>query len=244
MDPSEPTLTDGMWVGCWPDSEWVVTGDGVRGARWDPVNLIEVGNILGKDTCGARVFHLYPDLARPNIHMVDAHRIAVERFLVATNAAVNLEADTDVIGLIALAGGAPGTQFARCNFVRAVAATPDIPPLLTARNLLSESEYVLNAVEEFASQLNDRSPWTLDYVIRLINLSARQGYRPVVTYDGEDNSLEIEARLDQSRLLLLQVWTSGTADALIFSESDGFTAIEANEVGAVLTNLVASGLPE
>ena len=73
----------------------------------------------------------------------------------------------------------------------------------------------------------------------ILNLSIRRGYRPVVTVDETDNSWEIEARLDQDHLLLLQIWPSGVAEGLIHSDAEGFKSIEAATVPDVLAWLLA-----
>ena len=70
---------------------------------------------------------------------------------------------------------------------------------------------------------------------KILDLSVQRGYLPVVAIDETDGSVEIEARLDPHRLLLLQVWPSGAADGLIFSDGEGSSSIEANTVSGVLT---------
>lgn len=112
-----------------------------------------------------------------------------------------------------------------------------------APELLHASKYVQTAMEEFR-RLNAAallaSPRVLGSVVQILNLSVRRGYHPVATLDETDNSLEIEARLDPNRLLLLQVWPSGAADGLIFSDAEGFKSIEATMVSDVVDRLVSS----
>lgn len=116
-----------------------------------------------------------------------------------------------------------------------------------AAELLPASKYVQDAVKKFRT-LNGpallASPGTFGAVVEILNLSIGRGYHPVATVDETDNSLEIEARLDSNRLLLLQVWPSGTADGLIFSDAEGFKSIEATEISEFLRSLVSHEHPE
>ena len=78
-------------------------------------------------------------------------------------------------------------------------------------------------------------------MVETLNLSVRRGYHPVATVDETDKSWEIEARLDQNHLLLLQIWPSGVAEGLIHSDAQGFKAIDAATVSDVLVWLSGSG---
>jgi hypothetical protein len=112
-----------------------------------------------------------------------------------------------------------------------------------AAELLPASKYVQDAVEKFR-RLNApalrSSPDAFGAVVQILNFSIRRGYHPVATVDETDNSLEIEAKLDLKRLLLLQVWPSGAADGLIFSDAEGFKSIESTTVNGVVDWLLSS----
>lgn len=113
-------------------------------------------------------------------------------------------------------------------------------PTHNMAELHTQRKYVRTALEGF-KKLNADEPSiieTLSCAIRILNLSIDRGYRPVVTLDEDDQSLEIEARLDPDRLLLLQAWASGSAEGIIFSDAKGFTTIEADTVSEMLGWLV------
>ena len=109
--------------------------------------------------------------------------------------------------------------------------------------LQTENEFILEAVEKFtqanASALGD-SPSTLDSAIQIIMFAINRGYRPVVTVDDEDNSMEIETNIDTNRLLLLQVWGSGDADGVVFLNGEDFSTIEATAITGVLEWLTSA----
>ena len=79
-----------------------------------------------------------------------------------------------------------------------------------------------------------------DAVAKILNLSIGRGYHPVTTIDETDKSLEIEARLDPYRLLLLQVWPSGAADGRISSDMEGAELVLTGMVTGVADWLVSS----
>jgi hypothetical protein len=116
-----------------------------------------------------------------------------------------------------------------------------------APELLHASKYVQDAVEEFrrlTAPALRASPQAFGAVVKILNLFIRRGYPPVATVDKTDNSLEIEARLDPNRLLLLQVWPSGAADGLIFSDPNRFEPLGVTEISEVLQSIASREHPE
>ena len=53
--------------------------------------------------------------------------------------------------------------------------------------------------------LRKRDPEVFDAVVKILNVSILAGYRPVVTTNENDGSLEVEARLSSGGLLIFQV---------------------------------------
>ena len=68
-----------------------------------------------------------------------------------------------------------------------------------------------------------------------INHSVLHGYRPVVTLDEDDDSLEIEARLGPDQLLLLHVQASGIVYGQMYSKSFGTKIIDRIKASDFLT---------
>lgn len=82
-----------------------------------------------------------------------------------------------------------------------------------------------------------------DPLEKILGLSRRTGYHPVIT--PTDDSLEIEARLDPNSLLLLEVWPSGAAAGLICNGAGVCKSIPCKTAIGVLHWLQASyGLRE
>lgn len=110
---------------------------------------------------------------------------------------------------------------------------------ITPERIRTENEHLLASVEQFQQA---SLPATFDSVVRIINFSVDRGYHPVAAVDDDEASLEIEARIDPNRLLLIQVWPSGVVDGVVFGHV-GFQSIEATTVNGVLDWLDSGEYP-
>jgi hypothetical protein len=101
-------------------------------------------------------------------------------------------------------------------------------------HLHSENVYAIDAIKEYWRLNAMQRPFSqgilvarrrrlskeiLDSVVGIINYFVLRGYRPVVTLDDADDSLEIGANLDADQLVLLHVRGSGFVDGRIYSKS-------------------------
>ena len=68
----------------------------------------------------------------------------------------------------------------------------------------------------------------------LLDLLRQRGYPPVVVPWEDEGVWEVEARLDEKRLLIMKVWPSGTADAFLDTK-EGTRPYSATTVGEILT---------
>jgi hypothetical protein len=160
-----------------------------------------------------------------------------------------VRADVGALSPIGIPLVIPGTQSVWGYAEESMGGIPGVvqdmpgPAGRSVPELLTESKYVQGAVAEFR-RLNGpalrASPRVFGFVVEILNHSVRRGYRPVVTVDEADNSLEIEARLDPNHLLLLQIWPSGATDGLVFSDREGFKSLEPTTVSGVVDWLVSS----
>ena len=118
---------------------------------------------------------------------------------------------------------------------------------LAVSGLQTDNVYTLDAIKHF-SRLNARqlrgSPWIRSSVVGIINNSIMRGYRPVVNLDDDDDSLEIEARLDSDKLLLLHIRGSGIVEGLISSKSSGTQWIDRINADDFLDWLVAQNVQD
>ena len=113
---------------------------------------------------------------------------------------------------------------------------------LALAQLHTKNVYTLNALRDFGRKHSRRlrsSTWILHAVVGIINHSVLHGYRPVVTLDVDDHSLEIEARLDADRLLLLHVRGSGIVEGQIYSKLSETKSISRTKASDFLAWLVS-----
>ena len=68
----------------------------------------------------------------------------------------------------------------------------------------------------------------------LIDLIRQRGYPPVIAEWEDEGVCEIEARLDDKRLLIMTVRTSGDVDAAWVDTTEGTRQLRARTLGEVL----------
>lgn len=103
----------------------------------------------------------------------------------------------------------------------------------TPPRLRTENRHTHEMVSKFR-RLNSEdllsSAGTLSAIIGIINHAESRGYHPVVTLDTEEKSLEIETVVVPDTVLLVEVWGSGAADAVVSIKSQGINPLEATTV--------------